>query len=164
MATTATISISSDIYSGFSGVSKTMTLTKAKALTNIEETTGFSRRKLTSDSAVDLIIMADASLIQETRDHAADHTSGSGTTAAHKVYIRNIGDGKGNIDKSVAVAVGLGTVGSAGTTAAYQEIAKLYGGDWMLIPLTGIDATGDIQVTPATDDAVVLEYVMFYEV
>jgi hypothetical protein len=160
MATTATINISSDIYSGFSGVSKSMTLTKAGALTDIEETTGFSRRKLTSDSAVDLIIMADASLIQETRDHASGHA----TTAAHKLYIRNIGDGKGNIDKSVAVAVGLGTVGSAGTTASYQEIANLYGGDWMLIPLTGIDTTGDVQVKPATDDAVVLEYVMFYEI
>ena len=160
MATTATISISSDIYSGFSGVSKTMTMTKAGALTDIEETTGFSRRKLTSTTAVDLIIMADASLIQETVDHASNHA----TTAAHKVYIRNIGDGKGNIDKSIAVAVGLGTVADAGTTANYQEIAKLYGGDWMLIPLTGIDATGDIQVTPATDDTVVLEYVMFYEV
>ena len=160
MATTATINISSDIYYGFSGVSKSMTLTKAGALTDIEETTGFSRRKLTSDGAVDLIIMADASLIQETKDHAANHA----TTAAHKLYIRNIGDGKGNIDKSVAVAVGLGTVGSAGTTADYQEIANLYGGDWMLIPLTGIDITGDVQVKPATDDTVVLEYVMFYEV
>tara|TARA_R110001583_G_scaffold51723_2_gene161268 strand:+ start:219 stop:701 length:483 start_codon:yes stop_codon:yes gene_type:complete len=160
MATTATISIGSDIYSGFSGISKTMTLTKAGALTDIEETTGFSRRKLTGTTAVDLVIMADASLIQETVDHAANHA----TKAAHKVYIRNIGDGRGNIDKSIHVAVGLGTVGDAGTTADYQEIAKLYGGDWMLIPLTGIDATGDIQVTAETDDAVVLEYVMFYEV
>jgi len=159
MATTATISISSDIYPAFSGISKSMTFTKAGTSNDIEETTGFSRRKLTSTTAEDLIIMADASLIQETKDHAANHA----TTAAHKVYIRNIGDGKGSIDKSQAVTVGLGTVGSAGTTADYQEIAKLYGGDWMLIPLTGIDATGDIQVTAPTDDTVVLEYVMFYE-
>ena len=160
MATTATISMSSDVYSGFSGISKTMTLTKSGTLNDIEERSGFTRRKLTSTSAVDLIIMADASLIQETKDHAADHA----TKAAHKVYIRNIGDGKGNIDKSQAVTIGLGTVGSAGTTAAYQEIAKLYGGDWMLIPLTGIDTTGDIQATAPTDDTVVLEYVMFYEI
>lgn len=150
MATTATITISSDIYSGFSGISKTMTLTKAGTLNDIEETTGFSRRKLTEAAAKDLIVMADLQV--ETAD-----------SKAAKLYIKNIGDGKGNIDKSVHVAVGLGTVGSAGTTADYQEISKLYGGDWMLIPITGIDATSDIQVTPETDDAVVLEYVLFFE-
>ena len=148
MATIATISIASDIYSGFSGISKTMTLTKAGALTDIEETTGFSRRKLSSTTATDLIIMADASLIQETSD-----------SAAAKCYIKNIGDGKGNIDKSTYVSISLGTAG--GTT---QEISKLYGGDWMLIPLTTIDATGDIYATAENNDAVVLEYVMFYEV
>ncbi len=147
MATTATVSISSDIYSGFSGVSKTMTLTKAGALTDIEETTGFSRRKLTSTTATDLIIMADASLIQETSD-----------SAAHKVYVKNIGDGKGNIDKSTYVAISLGVAG--GTT---QEISKLYGGDWMMIPVTGIDLI-NVYATAETNDAVVLEYVMFYEV
>ena len=148
MATTATISISSDIYYGFSGISKTMTLTQAGTLTNIEETTGFSRRKLTSTTATDLIIMADASLIQETED-----------STAHKVYVKNIGNGKGVIDKSVYVAISLGVAG--GTT---QEISKLYGGDWLMVPLTGIDATGDVYATASTNDAVVLEYVMFYEV
>ena len=148
MATTAAITLTSDIMPGYSSYSKTMTLTKAGALTDIEETTGFSRRKLTSTSATDLIIMADASLIQETSD-----------SAAHKVYIKNIGDGKGAIDKSTYVSISLGT--SGGTT---QEISKLYGGDWMMIPLTSIDATGDIQVTPETIDPVVLEYVMFFEV
>ena len=147
MATTATITIASDIYSGFGGISKTMTLTKAGTLNDIEETTGFSRRKFTATDNKDLIIMADASLIQETDD-----------SKAAKVYIKNIGDGRGTISKDKFVAVSLGTAG--GTT---QQISKLYGGDWMLIPLTTIDTTGDIFVTPETDDAVVLEYVMFYE-
>lgn len=150
MATTATLTIASDIYSGFSGISKTMTLTQAGTTLDIEETTGFSRRKLTAASAVDLIVMADLQV--ETDD-----------SKAHKLFIKNIGDGKGVIDKSVAVSIGLGTVGSAGTTADYQEISKLYGGDWMMIPLTGIDATSDVQAVPATDDAVVLEYVLFFE-
>ena len=123
---------------------------KAGTKTDITETTGYSRRKLAAASAVDLIVMADLQV--ETDD-----------SKAHKLFIKNIGDGKGNIDKSVAVSIGLGTVGSAGTTADYQEISKLYGGDWMMIPLTGIDATGDVQAVPATDDAVVLEYVMFFE-
>ena len=147
MATTATITIASDIYSGFSGISKIMTLTQAGALTDIEETTGFSRRKLTSTTATDLIIMADASLIQETSD-----------SAAHKVYVKNIGDGKGNIDKSTYVAISIGVAG--GTT---QEISKLYGGDWMMIPVTGIDLS-NVYATAENNDTVVLEYVMFYEV
>lgn len=150
MATTATISISSDIYSGFSSISKSMTLTQAGTVTDIEETTGYSRRKLTATSAVDLIVMADLQV--ETDD-----------SKAAKLFVKNIGDGKGNIDKSVFVSIGLGTVASAGTTAAYQEISKLYGGDWMLIPITGIDATSDVQAVPETDDAVVLEYVLFFE-
>jgi len=150
MATTATVTIASDIYSGFSGISKTMTLTKAGTLNDIEETTGFSRRRIASTDQIDLVVMADLQV--ETAD-----------SKAAKVYIKNIGDGKGNIDKSVFVAIGLGTIGSAGTTADYQEISNLYGGDWMMIPLTGIDATGDIQAKAETDDLVVLEYVVFFE-
>ena len=147
MATTATINISSDIAPGFGGVSKTMTLTQAGTTTDIEETTGFSRRRLASTSLVDLIIMADASLIQETDDNTA-----------HKVYIKNIGDGKGTIDKSTFVKIGIGD--SAGTP---QEIGKLYGGDWMMFPVTGVDGQ-DVTVEPETNNPVVLEYVMFYEV
>ena len=150
MATTAQITLSTDILPYFSNYTKSMTLTEAGSLVDIKETTGYSRRKLTAASAVDLIVMADLQV--ETDD-----------SKAHKLFIKNIGDGKGNIDKSVAVSIGLGTVGSAGTTADYQEISKLYGGDWMMIPLTGIDATSDVQAVPATDDAVVLEYVMFFE-
>lgn len=150
MATTAQITIASDIYSGFSGISKTMTLTQAGTTNDLEETTGFSRRKMTAASAVDLIVMADLQV--ETDD-----------SKAAKIFIKNIGDGKGNISKDKFVTIGLGTVADAGTTASYQEISKLYGGDWMMIPITGIDATSDIQATPETDDAVVLEYVMFFE-
>jgi len=147
MATTATINISSDIAPGFGGISNTMTLTQAGTLTDIEETTGFSRRRLAATTLVDLIIMADASLIQETEDNTA-----------HKVYIRNVGDGRGNIDKTTYVQVGIGD--SSGTP---QQIGRLYGGDWMLFPVTGVDGE-DVTVQPSTDNPVVLEYVMFYEV
>ena len=147
MATTATISISSDIAPGFGGISNTMTLTQAGGLTDIEETTGFSRRRLAATTLVDLIIMADASLIQETDDNTA-----------HKVYIRNIGDGKGNIDKTTYVQIGIGDI--AGPP---QEIGRLYGGDWMLFPVTGVDGQ-DVTAAPLNDNPVVLEYVMFYEV
>ena len=139
MATTATISIASDVASGFSGISESMPFTQAGTLTDIESTTGFQRRKLSATAAVDLVTMA--SELIEPKD-----------SVASKIYIRNIGDGKGNIDKSVGVTIGVNA----------EPIGKLYGGDWMMMPLTCIDAD-DVTATPATDDTVVLEFVMFYE-
>lgn len=139
MATKATITLTSDIVPNFSSYTKEMTLTAAGTLTDIDSTTGFSRRKLADTSAVDLITMANE--LVETKD----------STAA-KVYIKNIGDGKGNIDKSQYVLIGVKA----------QAVGRLYGGDWMMMPLTGIDAD-DVTATPSTNDAVVLEYAMYYE-
>jgi len=139
MATTCTISISSDIAPGFGGISESMTLTQAGTVTDIDSTTGFQRRKLSSTGAVDLVTMA--SELIEPKD-----------SVASKIYIRNIGDGKGNIDKSVGVTIGIKS----------EPVGKLFGGDWMMMPLTCIDAD-DVTATPATDDIVVLEFVMFYE-
>ena len=147
MATTAAITLTSDIMPSYSSYGKTMTLTQGGTVTDIDMTTGLQRRKLTSTTATDLIIMADASLIVETKD----------STGA-KVLIKNIGDGKGNINKDNYVSISLGT--SGGTT---QEISKLYGGDWMMIPVTGIDTTGDVYATSETDNAVILEFAMYYE-
>ena len=139
MATTCTINISSDIAPGFGGISESMTLTQAGTVTDIDSTTGFQRRKLSATAAVDLVTMA--SELIEPKD-----------SVAAKIYIRNIGDGKGNIDKSVGVTIGVKS----------EPIGKLFGGDWMMMPLTCID-TDDVTATPATDDTVVLEFVMFYE-
>lgn len=139
MATTCTINVASDILSGFGGINESMTLTQAGTVTDIDSTTGFQRRKLSSTSAVDLVTMA--SELIEPKD-----------SVAAKIYIRNIGDGKGNIDKSVGVTIGVNA----------EPIGLLYGGDWMMLPLTCIDAD-DVTATPATDDTVVLEFVMFYE-
>jgi hypothetical protein len=138
MATTATISISSDVASGFGGINESMTLTQAGALTDIDSTTGFQIRKLAAASEVDLITMANE-LVEPEDSQAA------------KVYIRNIGY-RGVIDKSVGVTIGINS----------EPIGKLYGGDWMMMPLTTIDAD-DVTATPETADTVILEYVMFYE-
>ena len=138
MATTATISISSDIAPGFGGINASMTLTQAGALTDIDSTTGFQIRKLAAASVVDLITMANE-LVEPEDSQAA------------KIYIRNIGY-KGVIDKSVGVTIGIKA----------EPIGKLYGGDWLMMPLTGIDAD-DVTVNPETNDTVVIEYVMFYE-
>ena len=138
MATTATINISSDIAPGFGGISESMTLTQAGTLTDIDSTTGFSIRKLSATGAEDLIEMSKE--LVEPKD-----------SVAAKVYIRNIGY-RGVIDKSIGVTIGVNA----------EPIGLLYGGDWMMMPLTCIDAD-DITANPATDDTVVLEYVLFYE-
>ena len=138
MATTATINISSDIAPGFGGISESMTLTQAGNLVDIDSTTGFAIRKLSATGAVDLVTMANE--LVEPKD-----------SVSAKIFIRNIGY-KGVIDKSIGVTVGVNA----------EPIGKLYGGDWMMMPLTCIDAD-DITVNPATDDTVVIEYVMFYE-
>lgn len=138
MATTATISISSDIAPGFGGINETMTLTQAGSVTDIDSTTGFQIRKLSATGAVDLVTMANENVEPE-------------DSQAAKIYIRNIGY-RGVIDKSVGVTIGVNA----------EPIGKLYGGDWMMMPLTTIDAD-DITANPDTNDTVVLEYVMFYE-
>tara|TARA_R100000353_G_scaffold112609_1_gene80670 strand:+ start:74 stop:499 length:426 start_codon:yes stop_codon:yes gene_type:complete len=139
MATTCSINISSDIAPGIGSINKSMTLTQAGTLTDIDSTTGFQIRKLNAAGAVDLITMANE--LVEPKD----------STAA-KIYIRNIGDGKGNIDKSTYVEVGINS----------QAIGRLYGGDWLLMPLTVIDGD-DVTVNPQNNNTVVLEYIMFYE-
>ena len=138
MATTCTINVTSDIAPGFAGINETMTLTQAGTLTDIDSTTGFSIRKLSAAGAVDLVTMA--SELVEPKD-----------SVAAKIYIRNIGY-RGVIDKSVGVTIGVNA----------EPIGKLYEGDWMMMPLTCIDAD-DVTVNPETDDTVVLEYMMFYE-
>ena len=139
MATTATVSISSDIAPGFGGITESMTLTQAGNITDIDSTSGFQIRKLTTTGAVDLITMANE--LVEPKD-----------SVAAKIFIRNIGY-QGTIDKSVGVTIGVKA----------EPIGKLYGGDWMMMPLTCIDAD-DITADPSpSDDTVVLEYVMFYE-
>tara|TARA_R110002073_G_scaffold227929_1_gene388752 strand:- start:80 stop:502 length:423 start_codon:yes stop_codon:yes gene_type:complete len=138
MATTATISISSDIAPGFGGISESMTLTQAGTVTDIDSTSGFQIRKLAATGAVDLITMANE--LVEPKD-----------SVAAKIFIRNIGY-RGVIDKSIGVTIGVKA----------EPIGKLFGGDWMMMPLTCIDAD-DVTVNPDTADTVVLEYVMFFE-
>jgi len=138
MATTCTISISSDIAPGFGGISESMTFTQAGTLTDIDSTIGLQRRKLSAVAAVDLVTMA--SELIEPKD-----------SVAAKIYIRNIGY-RDVIDKAVGVTIGVNA----------EPIGKLYGGDWLMMPLTCIDAD-DITVNPDNDNTVVIEYVLFYE-
>ena len=141
MATTAVITIASDIMTGFSAITKTMTLTEAGGTGDLKETTGYSRKKLASASKVDLFTMANTSVT-------------SADNVAAKVFIKNIGNGAtpSVIAKDKGVVVFINAV----------EVGKLFGGDWMMVPVSTVDAE-DIEVQPESDDAVVLEYVMFYQ-
>jgi len=139
MGTTAAITISSDIMPGFTSYYKTMTLTEAGSIVDLKETTGYSRKKLASTSAVDLFTMANLFV-------DSDAVSGGG-----KVFIKNVG-WNGTIDKSVGVKVFIDTV----------EIGVLYGGDWLMMPVLATDGE-DIEVQPGTNDAVVLEWALFYQ-
>ena len=141
MATTAAITIASDIMTGFGGITKTMTLTEAGGTGDLKETTGYSRKKLASASKVDLFTMANTSVT-------------SADNVAAKVFIKNIGNGAtpSVIAKDKGVVVFINAV----------EVGKLFGGDWMMVPVSTVDAE-DIEVQPESDDAVVLEYVMFYQ-
>ena len=93
-----------------------------------------------SDTSANVDLITMASELVEPKD-----------SVAAKIYIRNIGY-RGVIDKSVGVTIGVNS----------EPIGKLYGGDWMMMPLTCIDAD-DITATPENDNTVVLEYMMFYE-
>ena len=137
--TTATINLaSSDIADNALSISNTMTLTTAGTTTGITETTGLARKKIASATEVDLI----------TRDNI-DVTAAKSA----KVFIKNTSTAT---DKYATIGIGQAT-----GTPIYM--GRLYGGDWMMIPLTGIDATGDVYATAENDNAVVLEYVMYYE-
>jgi len=139
MGTTAAITISSDIMPGFTSYYKTMTLTEAGSVVDLKETTGYSRKKLASTSKVDLFTMANLFV-------DSDASSGGG-----KVFIKNVG-WNGTIDKTVGVKVFINSV----------EIGVLYGGDWLMMPVLATDGE-DVEVQPETNDAVVLEWALFYQ-
>jgi len=139
MATTASITLASDIMPNFGSYTKSMTLTEAGTTVDIAETTGYARRQLSAASKVDLVTMANLIV--------GEDVSG----LSHKIFIKNIGY-KDITDKSTGVKVYINNV----------EVGVLYGGDWMLCPVVASD-NEDIEVEPLTDDTVVLEWVMFYK-
>ena len=138
--TTATITLSSsDIADNSMSISNTATLYTAGTDTGITETTGLARKKFATASE---FILLDSGLAQGI---AGDVTADK----AAKVYMKNMNE-RGDGTKYFAVLINS------------IEIGRLYGGDWMMMPLTGIDAD-DVTATPSTADTVVLEYAMYYE-
>jgi len=78
-------------------------------------------------------------------------TLGVDSATGAKIFIKNIGY-NGVITKDVGIKVFIASV----------EIGVLYGGDWLVMPLATTDAE-DVEVQPADDNAVVLEWAMFYQ-
>ena len=134
----ATVSIGSDIMSYPASISKTMTMTKAGTNTGLNLTTGLSSKRYTATTQV---------VLQAYNDVAV--TSGG----ANKVYIRNTGS-----DKAEHFKVTL-----ADATDAVEEIGRLYGGDWMLMPWEAASADHNIYVQPSTAEVMTLEFMIFFE-
>ena len=142
MATTAAISISSDITDSLStSVSASMTMYQAGTTLDLEETTGLAQRTFSGNTTQVTLIDVSATAVT------------AGGAVAHKVYIRNTGT-----DKTKGFKVFL-----ADATDDTEEIGTLFGQDWMLFPWLASDANEDIMVQPSSSDKMTIEYAVFHQ-
>ena len=142
MATTASISITSDITDSISfSINEEMTMYKADTTIDLEETTGLAQRTFSGNTTQ--VVLVDVSATAVT----------AGGAVAHKVYIRNTGT-----DKTKGFKVFL-----ADATDDTEEIGTLYGQDWMLMPWLATDANEDIMVQPSSTEKMTLEYAVFHQ-
>ena len=140
MATTAIINITSDITNSISfSISENMTITIVVATVGLEETTGLAQRTFSGNTTQVVLV-----------DVSAENITASG---ANKVYIRNTGT-----DKTQHFKITL-----ADTTDDTEEIGRLYGGDWMLMPYLATDANEDIMVQPSSTEKMTIEYAVFHQ-
>ena len=132
--TTATITLaSSDMMDNSISIANTATLTTAGTETGLTETTGLARRKFASTSKVDLVTIANTDVPQD---------------KATKLFIRNTNARAS--DKYVLILINS------------QEIGRLYGGDWMFIPLVGASGE-DVEIDPSDGTETIIEYMVFFE-
>ena len=124
--TTATITISSaDLTGDPLSLSTTTTLYKAEQTVGLENTSGMGRT--TYATAAERVLFAD------------DNYAAVDNSNAHKVYIANKAT-----DATHNIII----------TIESQVLGKLYAGDWMFIPWTGLAGT-DIKVTTSHVNMVV---------
>ena len=143
MATTATISISSDITDNVPfSVNASMTMHQAGTTLDLEETTGLAQRTFSGNTTQ--VVLLDVSTFGAIT---------AGGDVAHKVYIRNTGT-----DKTKGFKIFL-----ADTTDDTEEIGTLYGQDWLLMPWLASDANEDIMVQPSSSDKMTIEYAVFHQ-
>jgi len=143
MATTASISITSDITDSINfSINEEMTMTQADLTLDLEETTGLAQR--TFSGSTTQVVLLDVSTFGAIT---------AGGAVAHKVYIRNTGT-----DKTKGFKIFL-----ADTTDDTEEIGTLFGQDWMLMPWLATDANEDIMVQPSSTEKMTIEYAVFHQ-
>ena len=141
MATTASISISSDITESVPfSVNDSTTMYQAGTTLDLEETTGLAQRNFCGTPSQVVLIDVSAPAV----------TAGAG---GHKVYIRNTGT-----DKTKGFKIFL-----ADAADDEEEIGTLYGQDWMLMPWLATDANEDIMVLPSSAEKMTIEYAVFHQ-
>jgi|TARA_R100001509_G_scaffold158611_2_gene124000 hypothetical protein len=128
MATTASITLTSDITGDATNLTSTATLTKADSnVTGLDQFTGVT-------TLVFSAAQSDKNIIA-----AADYAD---TTVAHKVYIRNA-----NTSGTKFVTVDI-------DSSANEPLGRLYPGDWCFFPY---DGTLDIDID-TSDAGVTVEF------
>ena len=128
MATTASITLTSDITGDATNLNSTATLTKADSnVTGLDQFTGVTTLVFSAAQSEKNIIAA------------ADYAD---TTVAHKVYIRNA-----NTSGTKFVTVDI-------DSSANEPLGRLYPGDWCFFPY---DGTLDIDID-TSDAGVTVEF------
>ena len=133
MATTAQITLTSDITDDSLSIDNTANLYLAGGTTDLNTLTSVTK-VLESTNQVDLIA-----------------TGSVGTTHAY-VYINNPSE-----DESEYFIITIGNAG-AGSPTDTEEIGRLYAGDFMFFPW---DVDDDICVTPSVATKMTIEYMVF---
>jgi len=143
MATTAAISISSDITDSVPfSINANMTMYQAGTTIDLEETTGLAQRTFSGNTTQ--VVLLDVSALSQIT---------AGGAVAHKVYIRNTGT-----DKTKGFKVFL-----ADAADDVEEIGTLFGQDWLLMPWLATDANEDIMVQPSSSEKMTIEYAVFHQ-
>ena len=143
MATTATITVSSDIASSVLSLSKSKVLKKAGTDSDYEKTTGLTR--FTTATGTNTVFLNSG----DTAGNFGAVAGGGDVITKGKVYITNL-NARGDGSKFVTILLGA------------VEIGRLYGGDFMFLPWDG-GGGNDLEFTANDTTSTVLEYCVFYE-
>ena len=130
MATTATITLTSDILSDTLDFSSAATLTKAGGSTAIADTSGLARRTVTfaSSGVIDSVVLL----------RGDDYT----TSGANKIYMKNT-----SATAAEYFSVYLTGGGVLGDSDGTTELGRLYAGDWCFFPWNAGGGTKETFIT-----------------
>ena len=143
MATTTTITVSSDIGGSALSLSKTKVLKKAGTDTDFAMTTGLTRFTTATGSNTVFLNSGD------TAGNFGAIAGGGDVITKGKVYVTNL-NARGDGSKYVTILLGT------------REIGRLYGGDFMFLPWDG-GGGNDLEFTANDTTSTTIEYCVFYE-